>query len=139
MKMVTESGWIDASPEQVWERIARLDWPAWDPDLARVDTIQGGMTVGGRCRLIMNNGVKMTIGFPRLDPYERIEWTGATWAGTLKSTGIIELAPDNGGTEVTYHFALHGLLGRPMMRLMDKKIVHGTAGCVAGLIREVPQ
>lgn len=139
MKMIAKSGWVDASPEAVWRRIGVLDWQAWDPDLARVEKIDGGMVDGGRCDLVMNNGVRMPIRFTRLDDARRIEWTGACWGGTLKATGIIELTPQNNGTAVTYHFALHGLAGRPMMRLMRQTVDHGTAGCVAGLEREVPR
>ena len=139
MKMIAKSGWIDASPDAVWRRIAALDWQTWDPDLARVENIEGGMVDGGRCQLVMNNGVTMPIRFTRLDDARRVEWTGTCWGGTLKATGIIELMPKNSGTAVTYHFALHGLMGRPMQRLMRKTVDHGTAGCVAGLEREVPR
>jgi carbon monoxide dehydrogenase subunit G len=137
MKTIVKTVDIHAPPEAVWQRLGALDWQTWDPDLRRVDRVQGGFVEDGLCRLVMRNGLTFETRFAQVLPHHHARFTCTGYGRTLTAQGRFELVSIEDGTRFSYHFGMGGPWGGALMRLMPRRVDHAVQHCAEGLKRVV--
>lgn len=137
MKTTVKTVEIKALPEAIWAKLQMLDWETWDPDLRCLEAIDGGFIDGGRCRMVMKNGVRVGTRFSHVQPHRRASFWCTGYGGVLKAHGRFEIVPLVGGTRFSYHFGLGGLWGASLMRLAPGRIDEAVLHCAEGLKRVV--
>lgn len=135
MQFITRDAWIEATPEDVWARIAALDWERWDPDLETIEGAKRGFVEGGTGVFLMKNGQRFAVRFHDLDRPRSAAWTARGFGGLLTAAGLMELERGAGGTRFVYSFGMGGLVGAALMRLMRSRVRRATAECAEGLAR----
>lgn len=109
----------------VWDRLAKLDWDAWDPDVAEVKDVQGGLVEGGTFTYVLNNGLVFPSRFSEVSDYLGFTWQGAIYAGLLGYWGRIELDENQGRTKVRYKFAMTRPIGWFVFWRYPDLVIHG--------------
>ena len=109
--MIERRAIADVTPNRVWARLAVLDWDRWDPDVAEVRDVNGGLIEGGTFTYVLNNGLVFPSRFSGVDEPDTFTWRGAIYAGLLGYWGRIDLHSSGSGTEIIYQFAMTRPLG----------------------------
>jgi len=137
MAFITRHADVDALPAKVWSILADVPgWPRWDPDLATMEDVSGGLVEGGTCVMVLQSGLRGRTTFCGVAPERAVDWRLEGLRGLLRAEGRLRLEPlDDGRTRLSYDFRMHAPIGRVLMVVMRKAAVHGTEACVEGVRR----
>ena len=123
-------------PQQLWARLSRMDWEAWDPDVQAIEDVEGGLVEGGRFLYVLNNGLRLRTRISQLSEPHGFTWVGTAYGGLMGFYGRLAFKRVTAGTEITYAFALTRPLGWiAHLRLRDQ-VIHGVEEGLNGIIRE---
>ena len=111
MFLIERCALAQATPVEVWARLAVLDWDRWDPDVAKVKNVQGGLIEGGTFTYVLNNGLVFPSRFSDVSENLGFTWQGSIYLGLLGYWGRIELKQKEAATEIHYKFAMTRPLG----------------------------
>lgn len=136
MTLVERTGIADHAPEALWDRIARMDWQAWDPDVAAMENVEGGLIEGGTFLYVLNNGLRLPSRISDVSCPTGFTWSGVGYGGLLGFWGRLDFAETESGTKITYGFQMTRPVGWIAHWRLKDQVIHGVEEGLAGIIRE---
>ncbi|MEO0342105.1 MAG: SRPBCC family protein [Pseudomonadota bacterium] len=122
---------------QIWAMLAKMDWQNWDPDVASIENVQGGLVEAGRFIYVLNNGLKLHTVFSDVSEPHGFTWSGSAYAGLLGFWGRLDFETHSDGTLITYAFAMTRPLGWIAHWRLKDQVIHGVEEGLRGIIRQV--
>jgi Polyketide cyclase / dehydrase and lipid transport len=130
---------VKASPATIWEAcFAPMTWETWDPDVAHIENVSGGLVTGTSFEFIMKEGPVKNIPVVLTDvkEHEVIKYVGSVLKGAMKFDSLVEIFQlDAHTSRVRYSFDMFGVLGSTVNYLNPKAVTNGVDGGLANIKR----
>eukprot|EP00121_Abeoforma_whisleri_P000700 Awhi_evm1s620 len=133
---------VCAKPSTIWQvNFASMQWEKWDPDVQRIEDVEGDMSNGSSLVFVMNDGKKIKTTISDVVKEKKFTFSGSLLGGLACYTGTFSLTPEtshsatashgnNDGqtekTEVEYAFEMNGFLGGPVGYFFSNAVENGT-------------